>query len=147
MDRVIYCPNEDMISDAEKLSRLHLVPILLGENERTANLAFDRSKPCVLSIPINHYLHFFSEDLVQGKSFTMKYVNDFINIKDVSFQILSRRIGEPNGYWPLIPVNKERHLALFKVTPTEWDTYTFFVKIEDEVIDSFEFEVRKKDEQ
>ncbi len=76
----------------------------------------------------------------------MKYVNEFVNIKDVFFQIFSRRIGEPNGYWTIVPVNKERHSALFRFTPTEWDTYTFFAKIKDEVIDSFEFEVRKKDE-
>jgi hypothetical protein len=136
-----------MMSEAEKLSRLHLVPILLGDNERTDKLIFDRSKPSVLSIPINHYLHFSSEDLVQGRLFSMKYVNEFVDLKNVSFQILSARIGEPNGYWPLVPVNKEKHSALFKVTPSEWDTYTFFAKIETEVIDSFKFEVRKKDEQ
>lgn len=146
MDRVIYCPSKEMMEDAEKLSRLHLVPVLLGDNERTLNMAFDRSKPTVLSIPVHHYLHFSLEDLVQGKTFSMKYVNEFINVKNASFEILSRRIGEPNGYWPLVPVNKERHQALFIVTPSEWDTYTFFVKIDNEIIDSYEFEVRKKDE-
>lgn len=146
MDRVIYCPNKEVIGEAEKLSRLHLVPILLGDNERTSDLSFDRSKPCVLSIPVNHYLYFSLEDLVQGETFSMKYVNEFINVRDASFEILSKRIGEPNGYWPLVPVNKERHQALFVVTPSEWDTYTFFVKLEKKIVDSFEFVVRKKDE-
>lgn len=147
MDRVIYCPSQEMFSEAEKLSRLHLAPILIGDNERTSSMDFDRSKPCVLSIPVNHYVYISHDELFQGIPFRIAYVNEFKKIDDMKFEVLSHRIGEPNGRWPLTPLQKERHLAVFGITPSEWDTFTFFATIGDEVIDSFDFEVKKKHEQ
>lgn len=116
MDRVIYCPDDSCLEEAKKLSQLHLVPILVGDNERTIKLKFDRSKPIPLSIPIEHYCQLTPSQPVSGERFNFVYVNEFINLTDGFYFTLFRHIiQEPNGHVVLIPSVLERHRAEFNV--------------------------------
>lgn len=114
MDRVIYCPDESFLKEAEQLSRLHLVPILVGDNERTVRLKFDRSKPIPLAIPVQHYCQLTPQHPISGELFNFKYCNEFIDFNDGYYFTLFRHIvQEPNGHVLLTPSVLERHYVEF----------------------------------
>lgn len=116
MDRVIYCPNESFLPEAEKLSRLHAAPILIGDNERTLKLNFDRSSPIPLSIPTHHYLSLEPERPIAGQMVTLQYFNDFINFdENVYFTLFSHVVGEPNGHLVLTASRRDAHFAEFLI--------------------------------
>jgi hypothetical protein len=110
MDRVIYCPDETFLAEAQKLSRLHAAPILVGDNERTANLKFDRDSPIPLSIPTIHYLTMEPEIATVGTTVKFSYCNDFLDLsKNVFFTLFSHLVGEPNGHSVLKINHLEKH--------------------------------------
>lgn len=114
MDRVIFCPDESFLAEAERLSRLHVAPILIGDNERTSRLLFDREKPIPLSIPVDHYLLMEPQRAIIGQFVTFQYVNEFLNFNDgVFFTLFSHSVGEPNGHVVLSPNRLDRHFAEF----------------------------------
>jgi len=116
MDRVIYCPDESYLEEAKKLSRLHLVPVLVGDNERTNRLKFDRSKPIPLSIPIEHFCQLTPPQPISKEYFKFSYVNEFVDLTDgFRFTLFRHIIQEPNGHLFLIPSVLERHYAEFNV--------------------------------
>ena len=147
MDRVIYCPDETHLEEAQKLSRLHLVPILIGDNERTSELNFDRSKPIPLSIPVHHYCTLTPPQPLEDELFTFRYVNEFINFNDNFYFTLFRHIvKEPNGHVRLIPSVLERHFAEFNVRIGTESPLSFVLwKDEEQYLWINEFEVMKRE--
>ena len=145
MDRVIYCPSEEMLPEAERLSRLHLLPILLGENERTIDLEFDRSKPIPLTIPVSHFFALDPGQPVTGEKFLISYKNEFLQFDDsVYFTLFSHVVGEPNGHHRLTMNQKERHFAKSWVNVHVPADFTFFVWKDDKKLFSFDFSVKEK---
>jgi hypothetical protein len=142
MDRVIFCPNEEMLEEAQKLSRLHIAPILMGENERTKTLLFDRSKPIPLMIPTNHYVEIMPTQPTVFNKFVIKYFNDYIKLPDgARIKLLSEKIGEPNGYiFPQI-FESGQHRIFCSMRSGEEDHFTAYIFKDDVIFDSFEFDV------
>lgn len=136
MDKVIFCPDESFLEEAKKLSHKYICPILIGDNQRTKNLSFDRSSVIPLAIPTDNFVHFSKKVIFVNEPFTVEYFNDFINFNDeLEYVMLSERIGHPNGYFPLKPFIVERHKVSFKMICQEEDTYTVFVKYKKEDVD------------
>lgn len=103
-----------MLEEAERLSRLHAAPILIGDNERTAVLEFDRSKPIPLSVPIHNFCKLTPEQPIVDEVFSIDYYNDFVNFDDsVFFTLFSHFVGEPNGHVRLETNLKDRHWVRF----------------------------------
>ena len=142
MDRVIFCPTEDMMEEAKRLSRLHIAPVLLGDNERTKNLSFDRSKPLPLMIPTHHYVKIVPQQPVVLRDLFIYYFNDFVKLPEgTKIKLLSERIGEPNGYLHPRIIEAGQHRIFCVMVSGEVDNFKGFVYKNDEIFDTFEFSV------
>jgi len=142
MDRVIFCPDESMLDEAKRLSRLHLAPIQIGESERTRNLNFDKSAPVPLMIPTHHYVQFSPPQPVVGSPYRVEYYNDFVTItKDFIVEILNHSVGLPNGLCRLDSVEIHRHRIYCWHSFYTPETFTAYIKNGDTVIDSFTYSV------
>lgn len=146
MDRVIFCPDESMIKEAQRLSRLHLAPIQIGESERTKHLEFDRTEPVPLMIPTHHFVSFFPANPTVGRPYSVQYFNDFVTLgKETSVEILNHSIGLPNGLAKMDAVEIHRHRLYFWHCFYVPETFTAYIKNNDVVIDSFQYSVKEED--
>lgn len=142
MDRVIFCPNESMLDEAKRLSRLHLAPIQVGESPRTKNLDFDKSEPVPIMIPTNHYVAFFPEQPSVGVPYSVHYFNDFVKLTNtVRVELLNHSIGIPNGILVMDSVEIHRHRIYFAHCFHVPETFTAYIKDGDNVIDSFTYSI------
>lgn len=56
--RLVYCPSEDLLEEAISLAKSASLQIVIGDNQFTQDLDFDRSKVQVLSGHTNNMLHY-----------------------------------------------------------------------------------------
>ena len=49
MSRLVYCPSENCLEEAEKLAKELKLPILVGDSSQTVNLNFDRTKVQIIN--------------------------------------------------------------------------------------------------
>lgn len=134
-----------MLEEASRLSRLHVLPVLIGDNERTIGLDFDRSRPTPLAIPTDHYFHINPPNPVVNEEIAFVYVNDFIEFDtSVSFSVFSPEIGEPNGHFFLDVSNRYSH-SMTAFMSSALPVYLFFCVWKDgSIIHRFDFEIKDK---
>ena len=148
MDTVIFCPNEDMLAEAEKLSRLHIAPILVGDNERTRDLIFERTSPRPISIPTEHWIEFSSPNPKVGELLTIKYKNEFLAFDDdVKISLFLYIVGEPNGHHFLKVSKKNRHLVDFGLDFGKGGDCAICVWYKDKIIHTFDFNVSENSDE
>jgi len=87
MERVIFCPDESMFGDAEKLARSWILPIQNGHSPRTETMNFDDSQVTLLSIPIEKYVDYNSK-IGTNELFIFVFVDDFDSCKEVEFTLV-----------------------------------------------------------
>ena len=51
MQRVIYCPSEENLEEAQILAKTGNIPIQIGDSQKTQDLEFDRNSVSILLIP------------------------------------------------------------------------------------------------
>ena len=93
MRRVIFCPNESFLPEAEILSKKNNLPINIGLFEDIENLSFDQGKTQVLEVPEKNNLSYF-QNCSNHFHTNIWYENDFtvlknkvvLSIDDVEFQ-------------------------------------------------------------
>ena len=51
MQRVVYCPTEENIEEAQILAKTGNIPIQIGDSKKTQDLEFDRTSVSILLIP------------------------------------------------------------------------------------------------
>jgi len=90
MDRVIYCPTEDQLTEAEALAKEWLLPIQIGDSPRTEKIDFNRKEVIVVTVPVDvgFVPAYFSVEM--SVPFTIVYLNDFIDCSSLSFQVFSK---------------------------------------------------------
>lgn len=49
MSRIVYCPSNDFLGEAEKLAKDLKLPILVGDSPQTINLNFDKTKVQIIN--------------------------------------------------------------------------------------------------
>jgi hypothetical protein len=81
MERVIYCPNEAFIEESSLLSKKTNLPIIIGDNDSTENLEFDRSIPQVVEIPQKYILDYMFGPINVGFHQCILYVNEFYKMR------------------------------------------------------------------
>jgi hypothetical protein len=84
--RIVYCPDISLLQQAEDLARQAQLPIVVGENEFTKQLSFDRSLVQALSAPTYDELE-AEDECVKNRAFVMTFksssVSDLHGIKAV----------------------------------------------------------------
>jgi RsiW-degrading membrane proteinase PrsW (M82 family) len=51
LQRVVYCPTEDNLEEAQILAKTGNIPIQIGDSKKTQDLEFDRTSVSILLIP------------------------------------------------------------------------------------------------
>ena len=81
MKRYVYCPSEVEIEEATSIAKKIDLPILVGDNEASISLVFDRSKVQVLKIPENSFLSVRAKTVKKGFHQFIHYKNEYQEIK------------------------------------------------------------------
>ena len=131
-----------MLDEAKRLSRLHLAPIQIGESERTLHLDFNKSIPVPVLVPVFHFARVTPDPTFVGILHSVEYVNEFIDIpKEASVWMLNHSVGEPNGWYLPPGVKISKHGFSFFHRFLESETFTVYLKLGEDVLDSFTYSV------
>lgn len=88
MDRVVFCPNSDLMESASMVAKEWGVPILCGDSQRTESLVFDRNSVSVIQIPIhNHFVFSPAQQTETNKTYQITYLNEFVLCKNVQISV------------------------------------------------------------
>jgi hypothetical protein len=87
MRRIIFCPNESNIAEAQILAKDNNLPVNIGLFDGIKNLDFDRTKSQVLEVPENNYI-FYNKNAKKHFHQVVSYENDFISFnKDILLEV------------------------------------------------------------
>ena len=78
--RLIYCPSESLLNQAEKLAKSCNLPIVIGENEFTKQLDFDRSIVQVVSGHDRDMIHYLPRCTVAMSHSVMCYSQTILDL-------------------------------------------------------------------
>lgn len=86
MQRLIFCPNNEMLEEAEEISKKNRLPIVVGENYYTLQVKFDRSIVSTICIPEKKDL-LFNEVVQAGMHQIIVYNDEFVTSDQISIEI------------------------------------------------------------
>lgn len=132
MRRVIYCPAEKLLSEANDLAKNSQLPINVGEFEELVNLDFDRNIVQVLEVPEIKQTSYLKE-VKNGFHQKINYLNDFV-IFNKDFYILINN----KKYFPIII---EKHKLKFVIEETQIGVKSAKIIGNKETIEEFEYNV------
>ena len=81
MRRIIFCPNESLIPEAEILAKKNNLPINIGLFEEIEDLSFDQKKTQILEVPEKKNL-LYLETCANHFHTNIWYENDFVALKN-----------------------------------------------------------------
>jgi hypothetical protein len=83
MDRIVYCQSEEQLKEAEELATEWSLPIQIGDSEKTKSIEFDRSKPCVVVVPVNNgFMMHIPDEVNHAFPIVFDYLNDFETVEN-----------------------------------------------------------------
>lgn len=132
MNRMIYCPNEGMLEKAISMSKINLLPILIGDNEHTRKINFNRDDVCSISVP-----EYKGYDILTSVSVgfhqNVKYCNEFRILKN-NIKLLVNNNQIKSLY-------QEKHFAKFIFKCEKSGNYECKILVNDEIEEEFSFVV------
>lgn len=132
MNRVIYCPSDELIDIASSVSKLNHLPILVGDNDYTKELKFNRDIVSVISIP-EYKGCICLENVKLGFHQDIRYRNEFTVIKN-NIKLFINEKEVKSSY-------EETHSAKFVYLCTKSGSYQCKIFINDEIEEEFTFVV------
>ena len=135
MERLIYCPSDDKIEEAIKLSKNNSLQILVGDNFYTKDLIFDRNIVSVIKIPQKktvNYIEYVTQHLHQN----IEYINEYVEIKN-KIKLFIDEIE-------VKPVYEESHRAKFIYLCDNLGVYNGCIMIDGKIEEEFKFIVCSK---
>lgn len=133
MERVIYCPDESLIDEAGVISKIHKLPILVGENDKTKLLDFERSTVQVLQIPSRKELIISNNEISLGFHQVVIYINEFFELKN-NIKLFINNIE-------ISPLYEEKFKVKYLIECTTIGKYFGKITINNEQIEEFNFVV------
>jgi hypothetical protein len=113
MQRIIFCPNESLLDEARILSKKNGLPIVIGDNESTNEIDFDRATVAVVLIPERDEI-FFNPHVKRGLHQIIIYNNEFVTSDNIDIKIKNLN---------LIEVYKEKYRSKYAAPCTEVGKY------------------------
>lgn len=133
MERIIYCPNEEFLEDAQELSRVAQLPIVVGDSENTKLLNFDRSTVCVVKIPRVKEILVWSPRIKQGMHQSVIITDEFC--EDIKEYILNVDNSD------IAPLYREKNRAKWVFDCTESGNMEINVYVGNNKVDVVEYYV------
>ena len=136
MERVVFCPSDEHLAEAEEMAVLWQVPVQNGDSARTSTLKFDRSMVGVLNIPTVQRFEMSRTVYELGRPLTCTHIDEFQTVVNVRGLLVGpeERDIEPSVY-------STRYRATFKFWIDFPGDYTFKVVDDDGVIATRDFKV------
>jgi hypothetical protein len=132
MERVIYCPSDNLLEEASALSKKNYLPIIVGDNDHTKSLDFNRKKVSVVSIP-EHRGCILLSSVKKGFHQNLKYRNDFIIIKNKINLFINNVL--------IKPMYEESHVAKFVYLCKESGDHSCKIVVDGKIEEEFSFVV------
>ena len=133
LDRIIYCPNDSMIQEAEELSVKYRRNILIGENSNTKKLEFNRDKVQLLNVPRVDRISVMHEKIVFGLHQSITYENEFFVLKN-NTKLFVNKI-------PIKSLYEEKHKVKFLFNEYKIGTNVFEITVNGRVEKNGDFYV------
>lgn len=121
MQRVIYCPVNGDMEQAESLSLQTKLPITIGKSKSMNDLTFDEESVQLLFIPTTNTC-FFEEIVKLNFIQCIYYTNDWVTFSKTDYCIMSNGLTNQGKVLPII--HEEHHLR-FLYRPQLIGEYTF----------------------
>lgn len=133
MKRYVFCPSNDFLDQATILAKEVSLPILVGDNEDTTLMSFDKNSVSVIKIPEYRFIESHNENIEVGFHQTIKYVNEYKNLKNnISLYVNEQLI--PSFY-------EEMHAVKFNFLCSKVGEYLCIITISGEKEEEFSFVV------
>ena len=116
MQRVVYCPTEDNLEEAQIIAKSGSMPIQIGDSQKTQNLEFDRTSVSILLIPSIFTLTFKNKVKV-GIATRISLYDEWNSYTgtDISMAVKSDVFGTTHTEQPLYTeINSVVFIARFK---------------------------------
>jgi hypothetical protein len=138
MERVVFCPSDDLLAEAEEMASLWQVPVQVGDSPRTEILKFDRSEVGILNIPTNQFFEMTRTWYQTGRPIVCSYVDEFAAVDKVRGELVG-----PQGQDIPKSVYSTKYRASFKFWIDFPGDYTFKVVDDEGVIATHDFKVAR----
>lgn len=132
MRRVIFCPNESLIPEAEILSKKNNLPINIGLFEEIENLSFDQEKTQILEVPEKNNLSYF-QTCANNFHTNIWYENDFTTLKNQTVLVI-------DGV-EIHPVLAEKHKIHFLILEKTTGNKKCSIISNNKILESFNYDV------
>lgn len=125
MQRVVYCPSEENLEEAQILAKSGNIPIQIGDSQKTQDLEFDRNSVSILLIPAIFNLT-FNNKVKLGVATRISLYDEWNSYtgKDVSMLVRSDVFDTRHTEHPLYT---EINSAVFVVRFKEIGSNTFTI--------------------
>jgi len=137
MERVVFCPSDEHLAEAEEMGELWCVPVQVGDSARTSILKFDRSVVGILNIPTVQRFDMERTVYWVGRPISGTYRDEFKNVIGVRGLLVGPQ-GEQDVEQSVF---SNRYRASFKFWIDFPGDYTFKVVDDDGVIATHDFQV------
>lgn len=132
MRRIIFCPSESRLSEAESLAKETRLPINIGIFEEIEELKFNQEKTQVLEVPELNNI-FYNKKCKNNFHHCILYENDFFTLKDRIFLVI-------NGIKHK-PIVKEKHKSRFVIFENSIGNKECSIVLDDKILESFNYDV------
>ena len=139
MERVIYCPDDSKLDEANDLARDQFLPIIIGDSQRLTDLKFDRNKVQIVFIPEHQYLKIPRSVLPVNTLLTVEYVDDFATNETFACRLFNKSMDYAIDCGRLSLSSKYR--TLFRCLIPVPGEYAGEVYDQDGVLASFDIKV------
>lgn len=126
MQRVVYCPNRDLLEEAELLARQTQLQIILGVSKNMESLSFDRDKVQTLKIPEKFEFFIYKEEIKIGLTQCAILIDEY-NI------IRNNVVLKDNGI-EIKPLFQEQHIIKYSFEPVTIGNHTLTVHFGDKIV-------------
>lgn len=132
MRRVIFCPNESLLPEAETLSKKSNLPINIGLFEEIEDLSFDQGKVQILEVPEKNNLS-YPQSCANHFHTNIWYENDFITLKNKTVLTIDNVEFQP--------VLAEKHKVHFLILEKATGNKECSIVANSEILESFNYNV------
>lgn len=133
MQRYVYCPSEEFLDEANNLAKKVSLSIMVGDNDHSTNLSFDRSKVSVIKIPERQDVFISNSTIKLGFHQSIKYTNEYKVLKNnIELYVNNKKI--PSFY-------EELHVVKFNFLCTEIGEHSCIINISNKKEEEFSFVV------
>ena len=136
MGRVVFCPSDEHLAEAEEMAVLWRVPVQHGDSALTSTLEFDRTAVGIVNIPTIQRFDMHRTLYQAGRPITCTYHDEFAATTHVRGLLVG-----PEGQDIAQSVYSTKYKASFKFWIDFPGDYTFRVVDDDGVIAVHDFKV------